>query len=337
MQLWICAKRLVLSLGIQTPMLFFVHNIVLLLWGRHHTRVLLFPQLSVSLVDGCSTTSTVHVVVDQFRSLQSLSHSPWYLPRQQVCEFCGAFRFYREVAGFCCASGQISLPRTLHCPLMWFLFTDVHDDIAIEFRRRVRSYNNAFAFTSAGMKVDEGSWLARAGIYAFKVHGQVSHILNAIDGSANLTDMLQLFFLDTAENLSIDMLKKKDFRRDIMALIIEVLANNPYATFFKRLGSWEDISDAYIVLRSNSVLDQINCNIPTADQVAAVWKDGGDSTGLERDIRVFTHAGQSRKISYYYGLYDPLQYPLLFTHGECWVLNTHTQVHVSQTSSKVDS
>ncbi|XP_012829434.1 PREDICTED: uncharacterized protein LOC105950612 [Erythranthe guttata] len=129
--------------------------------------------------------------------------------------------------------------------------------------------------------------------------------------------MLQLFFLDTADNLSNEMLEKKEFRRDIMSLLIDALSINSYAVFFKRLSTWENLSDAYIVLRSDSVLDQRTYNLPTVDQVAAVWKDGDRSgTGLERDIRVFTKSGASRIISYYYGCYDTLQYPLLFTRGE---------------------
>ncbi|KAL7152777.1 hypothetical protein ABFS83_04G121300 [Erythranthe nasuta] len=154
---------------------------------------------------------------------------------------------------------------------MWFLFTDAVSELAIEFRRRVRSYNGAFAFTSIGMKIDENSWWARDGIYGLKVVGQVYHSMNHVDGFPDLSKMLLLFFLDTADNLPETSLQKKDFRRDIMTLIIDR-----------------------------------NYNLPTTDQVTAVWKDGDESCGgLERDIR-----------GYYYGCYDPLQCPLWFTKGD---------------------
>ncbi|EYU17650.1 hypothetical protein MIMGU_mgv11b020521mg, partial [Erythranthe guttata] len=231
--------------------------------------------------------------IEQFKGIQSVYQSPWFLPKEDICEYCGAYRFYRECAGFCCASGQILFPKSAYCPIMWFLFTSVESELAVEFRRRVRSYNGAFAFTSIGMTIDENSRFA------------------------DLSKMLQLFFLDTADNLSNEMLEKKEFRRDIMSLLIDALSINSYAVFFKRLSTWENLSDAYIVLRSDSVLDQRTYNLPTVDQVAAVWKDGDRSgTGLERDIRVFTKSGASRIISYYYGCYDTLQYPLLFTRGE---------------------
>lgn len=35
-----------------------------------------------------------------------------------------------------------------------------------------------------------------------------------------------------------------------------------------------------------------------------------------RDIRVTTHEADSRNIKYFYGCYDPLQYPLMFPFGE---------------------
>ncbi|KAL7139390.1 hypothetical protein ABFS83_09G047500 [Erythranthe nasuta] len=84
-----------------------------------------------------------------------------------------------------------------------------------------------------------------------------------------------------------------------------------------RLLTWDNLSDAHIVIKTTPNLDQRTFNLPTVDQVAAVWKDGEASDGgAERDIRVYTDAGDSREINYYFGCYDPLQYPLLFPNGE---------------------
>ncbi|GJS13657.1 hypothetical protein Tco_0408129 [Tanacetum coccineum] len=58
-------------------------------------------------------------------------------------------------------------------------------------------------------------------------------------------------------------------------------------------------------------------NKPEVSQVAAVWVAGVDNGELDhRDIEVQTHTNHCRKIEYYYGCYDPLQYPLMFPHGE---------------------
>lgn len=56
---------------------------------------------------------------------------------------------------------------------------------------------------------------------------------------------------------------------------------------------------------------------PTVPQVAAIWIEDEEVPELEeRDIIVHKHDGHSRRISYYYGCYDSLQYPLLFPLGE---------------------
>ncbi|KAL0403995.1 UNVERIFIED_CONTAM: hypothetical protein Sradi_2040300 [Sesamum radiatum] len=71
-----------------------------------------------------------------------------------------------------------------------------------------------------------------------------------------------------------------------------------------------------IVLRADPGLDQRIYNVPAVDQVAAIWKDSDEcDESQSRDIRVYPKS-RSQKIEYYYGCYDPLQYPLLFPRGE---------------------
>ncbi|KAL7103884.1 hypothetical protein ACP275_08G208300 [Erythranthe tilingii] len=256
----------------------------------------------------------MHRLSNRFKKISNIATIPWVLPHSPPCSYCGEFRFHREGAAFCCSNGQISLVKSVVCPILYSLFTDT-SDLAIEFRRRARTYNNAFAFTS--MKTDPNSWWAKDGIYALKVVGQVCHFMNSIDGSPNTKDLLQLFFLDTTETIIPQILQSKDLRTDILALLIAVLSDNPYSIFFKRLKSWDNLQDAHIVIRSNSHLDQRTYNLPTVDEVAAVWKDSDGVSGqCERDIRVFTDGGSAHRVKYHYSCHDPLQYPLLFPKGE---------------------
>ncbi|KAL3820238.1 hypothetical protein ACJIZ3_006143 [Penstemon smallii] len=257
------------------------------------------------------------IVLPEMCKIHNLLVDPWVLPQQESCVFCGAARFYREPPGFCYCSGQISLLPIVWSPILRFLFTDPTSEVASEFRRKNRSYNHAFAVTSIGIKVHPDSWWAREGIYSLKVHGKVSHFMKPMDVCAKKTDLLQLFFLDTADDLDVNILEQRDLRQYIMALLIEALADNPYTKFFKRLRSWDNLANAHIVIRSNPALDQRNCNVPTTDEVAGVWKDGDEAmAGSERDILVYTEAGRSHKVNYYYSCYNPLQYPLLFSLGQ---------------------
>lgn len=76
--------------------------------------------------------------------------------------------------------------------------------------------------------------------------------------------------------------------------------------------------DSYqIRLKADPVVNDKTYDAPTASQVALIWKDNEDASELrERDILVEKHDGHSVAIKYYYGCYDPLQYPLLFPYGE---------------------
>ncbi|KAL3851391.1 hypothetical protein ACJIZ3_013273 [Penstemon smallii] len=252
----------------------------------------------------------------RFARIREVPTIPWVLPAAAACLYCGAHRFFREGAAFCCSNGQICLPQPAVCAILHFLFTDM-SEIACEFRRRARTYNNAFAFTSIGMSIDSDSWWAKEGIYALKVFGQVFHYMNPIDGSANTRDLLQLFFLDTVNELDSEVVNAKGLRADVMSIIVDALSNNPYSIFFKRLRSWDNLSDAHVVLRRNPCMDQRTYNLPTVNEVAAIWRDTpqGD-LGCERDIRVYTDGSRSHKVRYHYGCYDPLQYPILFPYGE---------------------
>ncbi|KAL7145369.1 hypothetical protein ABFS83_07G078300 [Erythranthe nasuta] len=184
--------------------------------------------------------NNIRRVANRFKRMSDIAKIPWILPITPPCSYCGAFRFSREVVGFCCSKGQISLVDPTVCPILHSSFTG-QSEVACQFRRRSRTYNNAFAFTSMGIKTDPQSWWAKDGIYALKVIGQVCHFMNPIDGSPNTKDMLQLFFLDTSEDLDPQVLQSKQLRVDIMELLIAALSKNPYSIFFKRLQTWNDL------------------------------------------------------------------------------------------------
>lgn len=58
-------------------------------------------------------------------------------------------------------------------------------------------------------------------------------------------------------------------------------------------------------------------NKPPVSQVAAIWVESEDNEEYgPRDIEVQMHSDQSKSTQYFYGCYDPLQYPLMFPFGE---------------------
>nr|KAJ0190524.1 hypothetical protein LSAT_V11C800454750 [Lactuca sativa] len=65
------------------------------------------------------------------------------------------------------------------------------------------------------------------------------------------------------------------------------------------------------------VQDQRVYNKPPMSQAAAIWVESEDNEEYgPRDIEVQMHSDQSKSTQYFYGCYDPLQYPLMFPFGE---------------------
>ncbi|KAG5586208.1 hypothetical protein H5410_046642 [Solanum commersonii] len=72
----------------------------------------------------------------------------------------------------------------------------------------------------------------------------------------------------------------------------------------------------YISLTCDSGLDQRVYNLPTTSEVSTIWLDEGVHTRLKPDIHIYPHSNKSQLVNYYYGFYDPLQYPLLYPYGQ---------------------
>ncbi|KAM3289573.1 hypothetical protein P3S67_017861 [Capsicum chacoense] len=92
---------------------------------------------------------------------------------------------------------------------------------------------------------------------------------------------------------------------------------NPYAQLFCQLKDHSNFKDLEIEIASTAKLDQRVYNKPSVDQVAAIWIDENNpNIPFDREIIVHEHSDNIHRVKHYYGCYDPLQYPLLFSSGE---------------------
>lgn len=95
--------------------------------------------------------------------------SPHHLGNMKICQYCNAQLYHNEPHGFCCNEGKVVLEELLPLPQeLRALFYNA------DFQKNIRAYNQAFAFTSMGAKIDE-ELAQTAGVYSFRIHGQVSH------------------------------------------------------------------------------------------------------------------------------------------------------------------
>ncbi|KAM6568313.1 hypothetical protein CsatB_016298 [Cannabis sativa] len=233
-----------------------------------------------------------------------------------ICVHCKAKRYPHETSGFCCANGKIRLAETnVHEKLRDLLTSNTYE--STQFRTYIRTYNNKFAFTSFGVKVDKDLCRRNKGIYTFRSQGQIYHYINDLLPSNGHPSKLQLYFYDTDHELENRLSDSKIMVPSVVAELIQILQINPYSSFFRSLGDLEHLENQKIIIRTDIGLDQRVYNAPTSSQVAAIWTENDDGEELiGRDIFVYNHSGLSHKVQYYYGCYDPLQYPLLFPYGD---------------------
>ncbi|GER30203.1 protein kinase superfamily protein, partial [Striga asiatica] len=143
------------------------------------------------------------------------------------------------------------------------------------------------------VKDDKNLSKRNKGTYTFRVQGQVYHFINNLSDSKNL----QLYFYDTDNEVANRLNICPRLNESIIEKVIKILSESSYARFFSFKNNNEHGSKI--------------------SQVAAIWieVDENEETG-RRDIQIQSCIGSSHNIEYYYGCYDPLQYPLLFAYGE---------------------
>ena len=238
------------------------------------------------------------------------------LPEVDDCKYCGAKKFFSETANFCCSDGEVVLKENKLPDILIELFTGQTEE-ALCFRTYVRTYNNMFAFTSFGVHYDKSLCKRTNGIYTFKIQGQTYHYINQLIPHGGSGMFLQLYFHDTEHELANRMAFSAKLSETVVLKLIEVMKNNSYACFFRILRHVPNLESHQIVLKTHCDSDQRVFNKPTVSQVAALWVEGeGAEQTYSRHIQVYTNGGESRRVQYYYGCYDPLQYPLLFPLGE---------------------
>ncbi|KAL5572066.1 hypothetical protein UlMin_021663 [Ulmus minor] len=248
--------------------------------------------------------------------LQNITTTADILKPPLTCKYCNAKKFSHESQGFCCSNGEISLTINDTPEDLYDLFMCTTDE-SLEFKKYVRNYNNTFAFTSFGVKYDEKLCRRNKGIYTFRIQGQIYHYINELLPSNNIPSYLQLYFYDTEHEIKNRIQASSKLSSNIITRILNILQVNPYSTFFRLLKDISDLKNHKIHLRSDPGLDQRVYNIPSASQVAAILLDDDPSAEHKTgDIIVHSHFGFKHKVQYYFGCYDPLQYPLLFPHGD---------------------
>lgn len=233
--------------------------------------------------------------------------------------------------GRCCQDGKVTLPLLPPPPrVLRGLFT-ASDPAAREFRTNIIRYNLAFAFTSLGVEIDR-SVNQRFGPdqWVFKIHGQLRHLSGALEPDEGTPPSYsQLYLYEPTEALDLRMQRNNEQRVDTMSMLQRLLlATNPYAQMFEHaynvLKCYDVTTDIAVRLRVMPGSDTWRYNLPAAPEVAMILPGDNHQPAnhqiVNRDIILHrrSQSGQPRlrRINELHPSYEPLQYPLLFPHGE---------------------
>ncbi|KAF7833155.1 helicase-like protein [Senna tora] len=205
------------------------------------------------------------------------------------------------------------------------LFTN-KDSRSSHFMKEIRNYNNIFAFTSMGGKIDHSINQGK-GPYVFRIQGQNMHMLGSLlPPNGERPKFSQLYIYDTENEVSnrVKILsssrENNQFDASIVLQISQLLDScNPlvkqYQTVKDRCRSSNTRNLRLKLIRKRNS-DARTYNLPTASEVAALIVGDIDLSTGERDIIVENKSGVLQHIDKLHPLYLPMQYPLLFPYGK---------------------
>ncbi|KAF7808055.1 uncharacterized protein G2W53_040216 [Senna tora] len=253
------------------------------------------------------------------------------------CEHCGAIFLYEQRVNksrncrkpkfsLCCLNGKVELPKMRNPPETLEKLLLNNDARSKHIKKRIRTYNNMFAFTSMGGKVDNSTNDGK-GPYVYRLHGQNMHLMGGLlpDDGEN-PQFSQLYIYDTDNELLNRMRNARSVFNDdpcdatVVMQLSEMLDSlNPLVQVFRSIKNHPLTSNRDNLRLKLIKKRQTNArvyNLPTADEIAALIVGDFDLEKGARDIIVEKRSGTLQRISELQPLYLPLQYPLLFLRGE---------------------
>jgi hypothetical protein len=185
------------------------------------------------------------------------------------------------------------------------------------FRQRIRSYNNALAFTFVGANLDTS--VAQPGNYTYHLRGEFYHRMGSLlPQPGEASKFAQLYISDLHAKLDGRMGNFGGLNRDTMQSLQTMLhACNPYANIYEM--AMERFQHEAIELSLHLVNDRRTdlrrYHAPTVDEVGALMVGGDVDEADSRDIVVCSTNGYFQRVSPLQSAYAPLHYVLLFPDG----------------------
>ena len=232
----------------------------------------------------------------------------------------------------CCEDGNCMVPFLRDTPTVLRNLFECDDPITREFKKYIRSYNNALSFASLGVNLDTTVQNSIGGTYCFRIHGKVYHRIGSLlTEPGNTPKFAQIYIYDRNEDNQLDTRHQYNQRvnRDTLAALQDLMLTLPnlYVHMFMTMKDFIDahpdmIENIKFVMKADAAPDPRVYNVPTNNSEIAVIMPGGQRTADEttcsyRDIILRPlNGGRLQRINEKNRAYDALSYPLLFPYGE---------------------
>ncbi|GJR08538.1 DNA helicase [Tanacetum coccineum] len=282
------------------------------------------PTTTLSHESDFTTCSTTQSSID--------GHTPSYIDLgdcDQQCNHCGCLFWYGErIRGnnyvrrpeyhLCCGGGKIYMRPPPDPPVfIQQLLTNTH------FMDHIRAYNQMFAMTSFGAKVDDSVNNGK-GPYVFKVSGQIYHWIGSLCPEEGAHPrFLQLYIYDTHKEVSNRMhhfagQEEDMLNPDIVQGLIHVLnEHNGLVRLFRTARdrcNASEIPGFKIRLYNNG--GARGYELPGSDVLGGIVFEDGPKSRTDFDVIIEFRGGFPQRVNKLHQSYMSLQFPLLFVFGE---------------------
>ncbi len=236
---------------------------------------------------------------------------------KKKCNYCQALLFPGETSSLCCANGAVRLPPLPDIP------NELDTLMASRaFRTNIRAYNSAFQFTSI-----EANEIHLPGYNpSYIVQGQLYHRIGSLMPDAGQPhNFAQIYWLGGQANQVARRHELFPQLDNVALLSLTTMFHRDNALvrgFIMAIEQAEalNIEEYKIILHAHKQPQgehERRYNIPTCNEVAAlIINEEGGRRDLIMQRRVPAGENPYQRLSETHRYYDPMQYPLLFPHGD---------------------
>jgi len=230
--------------------------------------------------------------------------------------------------GMCCFQGKIALPALESLPTELKDFYNKRDPISKAFCEKIRKYNNAFAFTSVGRKMDY-TVNNGGGPWVFKMHGELMHkigsLLPAEGPDADPPSYAQLYLYDpqTALEKRMGISWNSGLDINIMRTLQDVLyRHHPGVELYQHakelMANIPEGDDCELSIHFDTASDRRRYNEPDPanNEISIMIPDDGYQVKDSQDIIIHLRDGPVQRMSDCHPFYPALRYVLLFPTGQ---------------------